>query len=155
MKYIVLIVLAVFVHSLLGLYIDKYKVLSSERVNNYSLIPFANVYLFGKCVFNRIVGIVLLIALIFVVDFSVILFGIKYGFSILPDGIRSIMFLIYAVGFVILLIYSIRKYNAITNEKDKFKFENMFYYLKETLWIVIFLAVVYLIVLLLVYGSLY
>ena len=155
MKTIILIILAIFVHSLIALYIDKYRILNREEKTNYALIPFVNVYLFGKYVFNRLTGVVLLICLIFVTDFSINLFGVKYGFSILPSNIRTILFITYSIAFILLVIYSIRNYNAITNEKDKFKFENMFYYLKETLWIVIFLTLVYLIVLLLNYGSIY
>lgn len=131
-------------HSLIGMYVDKLRLLRRKPMTNWALVPFANMYLLGTYAIDVIVGILLFVLLFFAVDFSITLFDVKYGFSILTDTARQILFFIYFIGTICLLVYSSSKYNKLTNHKDKFYLDDIIYYLKETLWIVIFCIVLYL-----------
>ena len=147
--WVLVIIVLVFLHALIGLYVDKFKVLKKEQITNWSLIPFTNMYLLGKHTFNRIVGVLLLIALFFVVDFTITIVDTKYGLTILNDTLRHTLFIVYFVITVFILVCSVRKYNVITKGKDTFKFDNIIYYIKETLWILALLVAIYLFVLVL------
>lgn len=144
MKLIILIAIAICLHSLIALYIDKYKIIEEDEITNYALIPFINLYLLGKYVFNEIIGIALFIFSFFVVDFNIVIFKHEYGIEILPTTTRIILFIIYVLIIIITLIYGIKKYNVLTGYKDKFDIDDIIYYLKETIWITIFFIAIYL-----------
>lgn len=144
MKLFISLLVGVCMHSLIAMYVDKLRFLKRKPMTNWGLIPFANMYLLGTYAIDVIVGILLFVLLFFAVDFSITLFGVKYGFSILTDTARQILFFIYFIGTICLLVYSASKYNKFTNNKDRFYLDDIIYYLKETLWIVIFCIVLYL-----------
>ena len=108
------------------------------------LIPFTNVYLLGKYAFDTLVGIILFIGLFFAVDFSITVFGVKYGYAILSDTIRHIVYVIYFIVVLCILFYTGTKYARITKHTDKIDIDDLIYYIKETLWIIIFFIAIYL-----------
>lgn len=131
-------------HSLIGMYVDKMRFVNHEGRTNYALIPFANVYLLGKYAVDVLLGIVLFVGAILAVDFSVTLFDVKYGYAILADTLRHIIYLLYFIAVVCVLVYTGSKYARITNHTDKIDIDDIIYYIKETLWIIIFCIAVYL-----------
>lgn len=146
---VIFIIILVIVHSLIGLYVDKFKSLKKEPITNWSLVPFSNVYLLGKYTFNWIIGILLFIALFFVVDFSITIVDTKYGITILNDNLRYILFIVYFIIIIFTLVCSVRKYNLLTKNKNKFKIDDIIYYLRESLWILILFVIIYLFILVL------
>lgn len=137
------IIILIVVHSLIAFYVDKFKVLKGDRISNFSLVPFSNMYLLGKYVFNILIGVILFIALFFVVNFTITLDDIKYGVTILNSNLRSVLFIVYFIVTIFTLVYASRKYNYLTRGKDRFKFVDLIYYLKETLWIVLLFVIIY------------
>ena len=144
---IISIIVAVILHAIIGMYIDKLKLLKGEPRTNWELVPFTNVYLLGKHTFNRVVGFILFVCLFFVVNWTITLFGQRFGFMIFNDSLRHILFTIYLIIIVIILICAMVKYNRLTDGKDRFQFIDLVYYLKETLWILIFFVAIYLFIL--------
>ena len=144
MKLIISIIIGICMHSLIAMYIDKLRHLHHKGRTNWALVPFTNVYLLGKYAFDIIVGVVLFVVLFFVVDFSVTFFDNTYGFSLFTDNARTILFIVYFVVILGILYYSSLKYNKATKNKDRFSFNSIIYYLKETLWIVILCIAIYL-----------
>ena len=144
---IVGILILVLVHAFIGMYIDKLKFLKGESRTNWELIPFANVYLLGKHTFNRVVGIILFILLFFVVDWTITLFGSRYGFMLFNDNFRHLLFVLYFIVIVVVFICAAVRYNSLTDNKDRFKFVDLIYYLKETLCILVLLIAIYLFIL--------
>ncbi len=140
---IIAIIILIVVHSLIAYYIDKFKALKGEKITNFSLVPFCNMYLLGKHVFNIILGIIFFIAVFFVVDLTITVEGVKYGITIVNDNLRSALFIIYFIVTIFTLVFASRRYNYQTRGKDRFRFEDLIYYLKETLWIVLLFIIVY------------
>lgn len=147
--WVLAIIVLVFMHSLIGLCVDKFKILKNEKITNWSFIPFVNVYLLGKHTFNRVIGFLLFIALFFVIDFSITIVGTKYGITIFDDEQRQKLFIVYFIIAVFTIVCSVRKYNVITKGKKMFKFDSMIYYIKETLWILALLVAIYVFILIL------
>ena len=143
MELIISLIVFVCIHSLIAMYIDKLRFVGREHRTNFALIPFCNVYLLGRYAFDVIVGIVLFVGLFFVADFSVALFNVKYGFSILSGYTRYILFVIYFLAIVCILFYVSGKYNRFTNYKDRFDVDDIIYYVKETFWILVLCTSIY------------
>ena len=141
--FILALLILIVVHTLIAFYIDKFKNLQGERITNFSLVPFCNMYLLGKHVFNIVMGVIFFIALFFVVDFTITVEGVKYGITILNNNLRCVLFIIYFIVTIFTLVFASRRYNYQTRGKDRFKFEDLIYYLKETLWIVLFFLIIY------------
>ena len=144
MKLIISLIIGVCMHSLIGMYIDKLRFVNHEPRTNYALVPFTNVYLLGKYALDIIVGVVLFVVLLFAVNFSVTIFDVKYGITILNDTVRHVLYLIYFLVIVCILFYTSNKYNRITNYKDRLDIDDIVYYIKETLWIVVLFVALYL-----------
>ena len=144
---IVSIIVAIILHALIGMYIDKLKFIKGESRTNWELIPFTNLYLLGKHTFNRVVGAILFVCAFFVVNWTITLYGEQFGFMIFNDTLRHILFVIYLIVVIIILICAIVKYNSLTEDNDRFKLIDLVYYLKETLWILAFFVAIYLFIL--------
>ena len=144
MKLIISIIIGFFMHSFIGMYVDKMRFASHESRTNYGLLPFTNVYLLGKYALDSLVGIILFIALFFAVDFSITVFGVKYGYAILTDTVRHIVYVIYFIVVLCILFYTGSKYARITNHTDKIDIDDLIYYIKETLWLIILFIALYL-----------
>ena len=147
MKLILFILIAIVLHALIGLYVDKLKLLEKDRLTNYSLLPFSNVYLLGKYTFNWVIGFILVLILLLVSDYTIFILGKEYGFQIISEGVRKIFFDIYFIVILVVLFLAVRKYNAATKGKDRLSFDDLIYYLKESIWIAIFFIAIYLFVL--------
>ena len=144
MKLIISIIIGVCMHSIIGMYIDKFRNLRRKKRTNWALVPFANMYLLGKYVIDIIVGVVLFVVLFLVVRLSVTFFDSTYSISLFTDGARTILYVIYFIVTLGILVYASGKYNKLTNYKDRFDLDDIIYYLRETLWIVIFCIAIYL-----------
>lgn len=144
MKLIISLIIGLCMHSFIGMYVDKLRFVNHEGRTNYALIPFTNVYLLGKYAVDSLLGIVLFVCLFFAVDFSVTIFDVKYGYAILTDTVRHVLFLIYFIVIIGILVYTGKKYAVITNYKDKIDIDDIIYYIKETLWIILFVIALYL-----------
>lgn len=131
-------------HPLIGMYVDKLRFVNHESRTNYALVPFTNMYLLGKYAFDVLVGIVLLVISFLAMDFSITVFGVKYGFSILSDALRTMLYVIYFIATICILVYTGKKYARITNYKDKIDLDDLIYYIKETLWIIVLFIAIYL-----------
>ena len=140
---IIAIIILIVVHSLIAFYVDKLRALKGDRVTNFSLVPFCNMYLLGKYVYGFVVGIIFFIAVFFVVDFTITVDGVKYGLTILNNNLRSILFIVYFIVTIFTIVCASRRYNYQTRGKDRFKFVDLIYYLKETLWIVLLFIIIY------------
>lgn len=144
MKLIISLIIVFCLHPIIAMYVDKFRIVNHESRTNYALIPFANIYLLGKYAFDVLVGIVLLIVLVLGVDYSITIFGVKYGFSIIPTALRITLYLISFVAAIVLVVCSAMKYSRITKHKDRIDIDDLIYYIKETLWIIVFVAAIYL-----------
>lgn len=147
---IISIIIGIFMHSFIAMYIDKLRLLYKKARTNWALIPFANMYLLGKYAVDIILGVILLILLFVVVNYSVTFFDITYSISLFTDKVRTILFVIYFIGTICLLVYASGKYNKATSYKDRFDFDDIVYYIKETLWIVLFFIAIYFFILFIV-----
>ena len=47
---IIALIILLVIHSLIAYYVDKFKMLKGDKVTNWSLVPFANIFLLGKYV---------------------------------------------------------------------------------------------------------
>ena len=146
MMLIISLLVGVCMHSLIGMYVDKLRFINHKPKTNFALIPFTNMYLLGTYAVDVILGILLFVLLFFAVDLSITVFNVKYSISILTDTARKILYFLYFVGTVCLLVYASNKYNRITKFKNRFYLDDIIYYVKETLWIVVFCIVLYLFV---------
>ena len=144
---IVFILIGIVVHALIGYYVDKLKIVNNDRLTNYSLIPFFNVFLLGKYVFNEFVGILLFVVLFFVAKFKYVFASKEYGFSILTNNARHLCFVLYFVIVVCIIFLASRKYNGDTKYKDRLSLEKLVYYLRESIWLAIFFIAIYLFIL--------
>ncbi len=144
MELIISIIIVLCMHPMIGMYVDKMRFVNHEARTNWALIPFTNVYLLGKYAFDFLIGIALFIITILGMRYSVTILGEKYGFSLLPNTLRITLYIISFIATVALLIYIAVKYARITNHKDKINLDDLIYYIKETLWIIVFVVAVYL-----------
>ena len=144
MKLIISLIIGFFMHSFIGMYVDKMRFVNHEARTNYGLLPFTNVYLLGKYAFDTLIGLILFVGLFFAVDFSITAFGVKYGYAILSDTVRHIVYIIYFIVVLCILIYTGSKYARITNHTDRIDIDDLIYYIKETLWLIIFFIALYL-----------
>ena len=140
---IIALIILIVIHALIGYYVDKFKMLKKDKVTNWSLVPFANIFLLGKYVLNFVSGILLFIALIIVSNYTILVDNVRYGITLIDNNVRTILFIVYFIIIVFTLVFANRKYNALTRYKDMFKFERLIYYLKETLWILLFFVIIY------------
>ncbi len=147
MKLVLFILVAIVLHSLIGLYVDKLKILRKDRLTNYSLLPFSNVYMLGKYTFNWVIGFILLLILLLVSDYTITFLDKEYGVQLISEGVRKIFFDIYFIIILVVLFLAVRKYNGDTRGKDRLSFNNLAYYLKESIWIALFFIGIYLFVL--------
>ena len=144
MELIISLIIVMCMHPLIGMYVDKMRFVNHEARTNYALIPFANVYLLGKYAFDVLIGIAMFIVTVLGMRYFVTVFGVKYGFNLLPSALRIVLYIISFVASVCLLIYVAMKYARITNHKDKIDLDDLIYYIKETIWIIIFFVAIYL-----------
>lgn len=140
---IIALIILIVIHSLIAYYVDKFKMLKGDKVTNWSLVPFANIFLLGKYVLNFLSGILLFIALIIVSNYTILVDNVRYGLTIIDNNVRTVLFIVYFIIIVFTLVFANRKYNALTRYKDMFKFERLIYYLKESLWILLFFVIIY------------
>lgn len=144
MELIISLIIVMCMHPMIGMYVDKMRFVNHEARTNYALIPFANIYLLGKYAFDVLIGLALLIVTVLGTRYFVTIFGVKYGFDLLPSTIRIVLYIIAFITTICLLIYVGIKYAKITNHKDKIDIDDLIYYIKETVWIIILLVAVYL-----------
>ena len=137
------IIIGIFMHSFIAMYIDKLRLLYKKARTNWALVPFVNMYLLGKYAVDIILGVILFLLLAVVVNYSVTFFDITYSISLFTNKIRTVLFVVYFIGTICLLFYASGKYNKATNYKDRFDFDDIVYYIKETLWIVLFFIAIY------------
>ena len=139
---ILIIVALISMHIFIAMYVDKLGYLEGKGKNNWGLIPFTNVYLLGKRTFNIIVGIILFIALFFVVPLDFTIFGLK-DYTILGPSLRHILFIIYIFIILAVMLVAIHRYDKATDYSDKFDKDDLLYYLKEVFWIIVLGLVIY------------
>lgn len=144
MELIISLIILICIHPFIGMYVDKMRFVNHEARTNYALIPFTNVYLLGKYAFDVLIGLALLIVTVLGMRYFVTIFGVKYGFDLLPSTIRIVLYIISFIATICLLIYIGIKYAKITNHKDRIDIDDLIYYIKETVWIIIFFAAIYL-----------
>lgn len=144
MKLIISIIIGVCMHSIIAMYIDKLRLLYKKARTNWALVPFVNMYLLGKYAVDIILGVILFVLLFVVINFSVTFFDITYSISLFTDRIRTILYVVYFIATICLLVYASSKYNKATNYKDRFDIDDIIYYIKETLWIVVLFIAIYL-----------
>jgi hypothetical protein len=144
MELIISLIIVMCMHPMIGMYVDKMRFVNHEARTNYALIPFANVYLLGKYAVDVLIGIAMLIITVLGMRYFVTVFGVKYGFNLLPNAIRITLYIISFIATIILLVYVAMKYARITNHKDRIDLDDLIYYIKETLWIIILFVAVYL-----------
>lgn len=140
---ILAIVSIVILHSFIALYIDRLNHIKGNSSTNWGLIPFANIYLLGELIFNKLVGAILFIGSIISVDYHVTLLGNRYGFDIIPYSLRITLFIIVLILTIILLIFAIIEYGK-TVGNNKFIGNDLTFFIKETLWILVLVLVIYL-----------
>lgn len=143
-KFIIIlaIISIVILHSFIALYIDRLNHIKGNSSTNWGLIPFANVYLLGELLFNKLVGAILFIGSVLSVDYHVTLLGTRYGFDIIPYSLRITLFIIVLAITIILLIFAVIEYGK-TVRNNKYVGNDLTFFIKETLWILILIIVIY------------
>ena len=134
----------IFIHAFMALYIDRLSYAKTGKSTNWELVPFANVYLIGKYAYNRIIGAILFVCLFFVVKWEITLLGAKYGLNIIPPVLRTILFVLYLIIIIGVLIHAVGEYNRLTENKDPFKWYDLVYFIKETIWLIVLFVAIYL-----------
>lgn len=76
-------------------------------------IPIANIYLLGKLTFNKVVGWILILIYILNGNYTITFNCIEKSFSLLPENISSIVYIIHSLIVFSLFIFAIIKYNDL------------------------------------------
>ncbi len=139
---ILAIVSIVILHSFIALYIDRLNSIKGNSSTNWGLIPFVNVYLLGEVLFNKLVGLILFIGSILSVDYHITLLGTRYGFDIIPYSLRITLFIIMLIITVILLIFAAIEYKEVI-KNNTYIGNELTFFIKETLWILVLIIVIY------------
>ncbi len=139
---ILAIISIVILHSFIALYIDRLNHIKGNSNTNWGLIPFANVYLLGELVFNKLVGVIMFIGSILSIDYHITLLGTRYGFDLIPNSLRITLFIIVLAITIILLIFAAIEYGK-TVGNNKYVGNDLIFYIKETLWILVLIIAIY------------
>lgn len=140
---ILAIISIVILHSFIALYIDRLNRIKGNSSTNWGLIPFTNIYLLGELLFNKLVGVILFIGSILSIDYHVTLLGNRYGFDIIPNGIRIALFTLMLIITIGLIIYSAIKCREVIKNNSKYEENDLIFFIKETLWILVLILVIY------------
>ncbi|MEG0826716.1 MAG: hypothetical protein RR290_04710 [Clostridia bacterium] len=112
---ILLVSLAIYIVS--AIFLNKFNKLVYGKGTAMAWIPIFDIYLLGKLTVNKLVGWALVICVFLKDTYTITENGVKSSGGILPEGIRSVFSIVYALTVLGLFIYAIIKYNKLKKEK--------------------------------------
>lgn len=113
---IVVLLLILGVYIACSIFLNKFNKLVYEKGTPMCWIPIANIYLLGKLTVNKIVGWLLVICIFLTGKFTITFNGTETVYTILPEGISSIVSTIWGIAVLVLFIYAIIKYNKLKKQ---------------------------------------
>ena len=142
---VLLIVAIVLLHSFIALYIDRTNRIKGNSGTNWGLIPLVNVYLLGELLFNKLTGAILFIGAFLSIDWHITLFGTKYGFTLLPIDYRITLLIIMIITVICLVVYAAVIYAKVAKDTNNYddNGKDLIFFIKETLWILVLVLVLY------------
>lgn len=122
---LIIAIIGILFYILMGIILTKLGKLKNENKLWRCWIPIFNLYLLGKLTINKYVGIILVV-LSFITGTTTITVGSSEVSLSLPSTLSNILTIIYSIGVLSLLIYSIillkkLKKNNVVNEIEKIK----------------------------------
>ena len=142
---VLLIVAIVLLHSFIALYIDRTNRIKGNSGTNWGLIPLVNVYLLGESLFNKLMGAILFIGAFLSIDWHITLLGTKYGFDLLPIDYRITLLVIMVIVVICLVVYAAVIYAKVAKDTNNYddNGKDLIFFIKETLWILVLVLVLY------------
>lgn len=106
-------ILAIAIYIIQAIFLNKFHKLVYGKGTAMAWIPIANIYLLGKLSFNKVVGWILILIYILNGNYTITFNGIEKSFSLLPENISSIVYIIHSLIVFSLFIFAIIKYNDL------------------------------------------